>query len=146
MLDRGEQVGWFESDEIVLEAAVGGRRLLLLPRPLSHDAGPVHPHPRSSGTGISRSACIFMFIVGIILLATMALITPYIQNVMGYPVMDAGLLLGTRGIGTLVSMMLVGRLLRWSIRAADLHRPVSVHMVACADRSVSRPNTSAQHI
>jgi MFS transporter, DHA2 family, multidrug resistance protein len=55
---------------------------------------------------------IFIFIVGVILLATLALITPYIQEVMGYPVFTAGILLGARGIGTLVAMMMVGRLLR----------------------------------
>jgi DHA2 family multidrug resistance protein len=52
-----------------------------------------------------------MFLIGIILLATMALVTPYIQNLMGYPVLASGYLLGTRGIGTFFAMMAVGRLL-----------------------------------
>ena len=41
----------------------------------------------------------------------MALVTPFIQNLLGYPVLASGYLLGTRGIGTFVAMMLVGRLL-----------------------------------
>jgi len=53
-----------------------------------------------------------MFVVGIMLLASVALITPFVQNVMGYPVLDAGLLLGTRGLGTMASMMVVGRLMQ----------------------------------
>jgi DHA2 family multidrug resistance protein len=53
----------------------------------------------------------FMFVVGILILATLALITPYVQNVLGYPVLQAGFLLGTRGVGTMISMMVVGRLL-----------------------------------
>jgi MFS transporter, DHA2 family, multidrug resistance protein len=52
-----------------------------------------------------------MFVIGILLLASVALITPFVQNVMGYPVLDAGILLGTRGVGTMLSMMVVGRLL-----------------------------------
>jgi DHA2 family multidrug resistance protein len=40
----------------------------------------------------------------------MALLTPYIQNLMGYPVLTSGYLLGTRGIGTFFAMMIVGRL------------------------------------
>ena len=56
-------------------------------------------------------AVIFMFLIGIILLGTMALVTPYIQNLMGYPVLSSGELLGARGIGTFFSMMAVGRLL-----------------------------------
>ncbi len=55
-------------------------------------------------------ALIFMFLIGIILLATMALVTPFIQNLMGYPVLASGYLLGTRGIGTFFAMMIVGRL------------------------------------
>ena len=38
----------------------------------------------------------FMFIVGVLILASVALITPFVQNVMGYPVLSAGFLLGTR--------------------------------------------------
>ena len=49
--------------------------------------------------------------VGIILLASLALITPYLQNLMGYPVITAGLVLAPRGIGTMVAMMIVGRLI-----------------------------------
>ena len=55
-------------------------------------------------------ALVFMFLVGVILLATMALVTPFIQNMLGYPVLSSGYLLGTRGIGTFVAMFLVGRL------------------------------------
>ena len=40
----------------------------------------------------------------------MALVTPYIQNLMGYPVLASGYLLGTRGVGTFFAMMMVGRL------------------------------------
>ena len=56
-------------------------------------------------------ALVFMFLIGIILLATMALVTPFIQNLLGYPVLASGYLLGTRGVGTFFAMMLVGRLL-----------------------------------
>jgi MFS transporter, DHA2 family, multidrug resistance protein len=52
----------------------------------------------------------FIFFTGIILLATMALLPPYLQNLMGYPVLDVGILMAPRGVGTMVAMMLVGRL------------------------------------
>ena len=73
------------------------------------------PSGRSSRVRIFRDwnfsiALVFMFLVGIILLATMALVTPFIQNMLGYPVLSSGYLLGTRGIGTFVAMFLVGRL------------------------------------
>ena len=37
---------------------------------------------------------------------------PVLQDVMGYPIIDAGWLLGTRGIGMVMSMLVAGRLMR----------------------------------
>ncbi len=53
-----------------------------------------------------------MLVIGVVLFATMALVTPYMQNVVGYPILTAGFLLASRGGGTLVAMILVGRLLK----------------------------------
>ena len=54
---------------------------------------------------------LFIFIVGVTYLASMALMTPYLQTLMGYPVVTAGLVMGPRGLGTMVCMFLVGRLI-----------------------------------
>jgi len=43
----------------------------------------------------------------------MALSSPYLQNVIGYPILTAGLLLATRGSGTFLAMMLVGRTMKY---------------------------------
>ena len=110
MLDRGEELGWFESPEIWVEAilAIVGFYFFLADCLTSE-----RPFIR---VRIFRDwnfsiALVFMFLIGIILLATMALVTPFIQNLLGYPVLSSGYLLGTRGIGTFVAMMLVGRLI-----------------------------------
>jgi len=55
----------------------------------------------------------------------MALVTPFMQNLLGYPVQTAGFLLGSRGIGTLLTMMAAPRLMklvetRWLILAGLL--------------------------
>ena len=44
-----------------------------------------------------------IFVVGIILLATMALLPPMLQSLFGYPVVTVGLVLAPRGIGTMIS-------------------------------------------
>ena len=110
MLDRGETLGWFESNEIIAEAIVAGAAAYLF---LAHTFTAQRPfiplaifRDRNFSLGV-----VFMFIVGILILATIALITPYVQNVLGFPVLSAGYLLGTRGVGTMASMMVVGRLL-----------------------------------
>jgi DHA2 family multidrug resistance protein len=54
---------------------------------------------------------LFIFIVGITYLASLALMTPFLQTLMGYPVVTAGLVMGPRGLGTMVCMFVVGKLI-----------------------------------
>ena len=54
---------------------------------------------------------VFIFIVGVTYLASMALMTPYLQTLMGYPVVTAGIVMGPRGMGTMACMFLVGKLI-----------------------------------
>jgi DHA2 family multidrug resistance protein len=51
-------------------------------------------------------------VMGLVLFSTMAMSSPFLQNVIGYPIITAGLLLASRGCGTFVAMMLVGRMMR----------------------------------
>ena len=44
------------------------------------------------------------------LLASSALLPPYLQNLGGYSVTDTGLLMAPRGLGTMFAMMFAGRL------------------------------------
>ncbi len=110
MLDRGESQAWFESNEILIEALIAGAAAYLF---LAHTATAEKPFvpPALFKDWNFTLGVIFMFVIGILLLASVALITPFVQNVMGYPVLSAGFLLGTRGLGTMAAMMVVGRLL-----------------------------------
>ena len=109
MLDRGESLAWFANPEIVTELLLTLFSLYLF---FAHILTTNNPfielglfRDRNYSLGL---ICIFM--VGIILFATMALLPPFLQNLLDYPVVDAGFLLAPRGIGTLFAMMLVGRL------------------------------------
>ena len=111
-LDRGEQLGWLESNEIIAEfiIAIAGFYYFF-----AHSFTTSRPFiqfalfkDRNFLTG-----CIFMTVMGLVLYSTMALASPYLQNVIGYPIITAGLLLASRGGGTFVAMMLVGRLMRY---------------------------------
>jgi len=108
MLDRGEQLDWFSSSEIIIEAVLAALAFYLFIVQTFTSEGPfIDPHiftDRNFNLGL-----FFIFVVGIILLASLALITPYLQNLMNYPVVTAGLVLAPRGIGTMVAMMIVGR-------------------------------------
>jgi len=58
---------------------------------------------------------ILMFIVGIILLATIALLPPLLQNLINYPITEVGLIMVPRGLGTMVIMALMGKVLHKNI-------------------------------
>ena len=110
MLDRGEQLDWFSSPEIVIEFVVAGLALYMF---LVHTFTAEEPFidPRMFNDRNFSLGLALIFMVGIILLATLALLTPYLQNLMGYPVLTAGMVLAPRGMGTMVAMMLLGRLI-----------------------------------
>jgi len=53
-----------------------------------------------------------MLVIGVVLFGTMALVTPFMQNLLGYPIQTAGFLLGSRGVGTLLTMMAAPKLMK----------------------------------
>lgn len=110
MLDRGEQLDWFSASEIWMEAIVAATAFyLFVVHILTAERPFIDPKlflDRNYALGVS-----FIFVVGVILLASLALIAPYLQSLMGYPVLTAGIVMGPRGVGTMLSMFLVGRLI-----------------------------------
>ncbi|SDP78982.1 MFS transporter, DHA2 family, multidrug resistance protein [Phyllobacterium sp. OV277] len=109
-LDRGEQLDWFSSGEIQLEALVCFSAFYLF---LSHTftAQRSFVNPRLFLDRNFAVSMFFIFIVGVTYLASLALMTPYLQTLMGYPVTTAGIVMGPRGVGTMVCMFIVGRLI-----------------------------------
>jgi DHA2 family multidrug resistance protein len=109
-LDRGAQLDWFSSFEILIEATVCVSAFyIFLVHTLTAKDSFVNPKlflDRNFSVGM-----LFIFIVGITYLASLALLTPYLQTLMGYPIVTAGLVMGPRGLGTMACMFLVGRLI-----------------------------------
>jgi DHA2 family multidrug resistance protein len=109
MLDRGSQKDWFSSGEIIIEAIIAGSAFyLFLVHTFTADKPFVRPslfRDRNFTAGM-----LFIVIIGLTYYASMALQPPYLQELMNYPVVSAGLIMGPRGVGTMVSMLIVGRL------------------------------------
>ena len=109
LLDRGEQLDWFGSGEIWIEAIVAVSAFyIFLVHTFTSDKPFVRPalfRDRNFAAGT-----FFVAIVGLTYYASLALQPPYLQQLMNYPVVTAGLVLGPRGIGTMAAMLLVGRL------------------------------------
>lgn len=121
-LDRGEQLNWFSSSEIIVEALICASAFYIF---LVHTftAKNTFVNPRLFLDRNFAVGMIFIFIIGITYLASLALMTPYLQTLMGYPVVTAGIVMGPRGLGTMACMFLVGRLIgkvdtRWLLLTA----------------------------
>jgi DHA2 family multidrug resistance protein len=111
-LDRGEQLGWTESNEIIAEFIISIAGFYYF---FAHSLTTSKPFIQFAVFKDKNfvGGCVFMAVMGLVLFSTMALSSPYLQNVIGYPIITAGLLLASRGCGTFVAMMLVGRLMRY---------------------------------
>jgi DHA2 family multidrug resistance protein len=111
-LDRGEQLGWLESNEIIAEIIVSVIGFYYF---FAHSLTTAKPFIQFTIFKDRNfvGGCVFMAVMGLVLFSTMALSSPYLQNVIGYPIITAGLLLATRGCGTFVAMMLVGRFMKY---------------------------------
>lgn len=110
MLDRGPGEDWFSSPEIWTEAVLAVIGLWVF---VTHTMTAAHPF---FDGGLVRdrnfvTATVFNFFIGILLFTTMALLPPMMQVLMGYPVLTAGIVSMTRGLGSMTSMFIVGRLI-----------------------------------
>ncbi len=111
MLDRGTVNDWFASTEIAIEATVAALALYLLV---------VHTMTTGDRSFLNRellkngpfvAATVLAFLVGVVMNGTLALLPLMLQELMGYPVLTTGLVTAPRGIGTMIGMFLVGRVI-----------------------------------
>jgi DHA2 family multidrug resistance protein len=108
MLDRGNALDWFDSTEVVLEAATAALAFYMF---MVHMFTAEKPfiEPGLFADRNFVAGVLLMFTVGVLLLATMALLPPFLQSLLGFPVITAGYVLAPRGVGTMLAMMVVGR-------------------------------------
>ncbi len=108
-LDRGEQNDWFSSWEAIIECglAIGAGWMFLVH--LATAKNPLFDRSMFADRNFS-TGMVFMAVTGILLLAGLAILPPLLQNLYGYSVLQSGFLTAPRGVGTLISMLLAGRL------------------------------------
>ena len=109
MLDRGQDQDWFSSREIIVETVLGGLGVYLFIVHMLTARRPFIPpalfKDRNFSTGVGM-----MFAAGTILVSSSSLMAPWLQNLANYPVDSAGLIMAPRGIGTMIAMVLAGRI------------------------------------
>jgi DHA2 family multidrug resistance protein len=111
MLDRGQRLDWLDSREIWIEAAVSlGAFWVFAVHTVTHPQPFVDTRMLRNRNFVS--SLVFIGMIGMILLASMALLPPLLQHLMGYPTVTTGLVLAPRGVGTMISMLLVARMMK----------------------------------
>jgi MFS transporter, DHA2 family, multidrug resistance protein len=127
LLDRGPLKDWFNAGEIKLEAAIAALAFYLF---VTHTLTVKQPFIRLALYKDRNflTGNILIFVVGIVLFATLALLPPLLQGLMGYSVFQAGLTMVPRGAGTLIAMLLVGR----AVGRIDVRLIIGVGLVLTA--------------
>ena len=111
LLDRGQTLDWFSSPEIMAEAIIGGVSFYLFVVHMFSSARPfLNPALFKDRNFVASN--VFILMIGVVLFATLALLPPMLQNLLQYPVVLTGLVTMPRGIGTLIGMILVGKLIK----------------------------------
>jgi DHA2 family multidrug resistance protein len=111
-LDRGQQLDWFSSTEICIEAAAAAFFFYLFIVQTLTVRRPFVDLALFADRNFLL-CCILGFFVGVLSYGVQSVLPQLFEGLMGYPVVTTGLVMGPRGVGTLISTLAVGRIIRW---------------------------------
>ncbi|HEX8302182.1 DHA2 family efflux MFS transporter permease subunit [Sphingomonas sp.] len=109
MLDRGQGEDWLGSTEIWIEMLIAGIALWMFTIHMITAKQPMFDRELWRNRNLV-TAIGFMLVMGVVMMATMALLPPMLQNLYGHSVFDTGLLLMPRGIGVVLTMAISAQL------------------------------------
>jgi DHA2 family multidrug resistance protein len=109
MLDRGQHEDWFQSAEIWIEAGVFAAASWMFIVHTMTANRPIFERSLFADRNFALGL-MFMMVTGVLLLAGLALLPPLLQHLYGYSVLQSGMMTAPRGVGTLISMLVAGRL------------------------------------
>ncbi|MBI1217630.1 MAG: DHA2 family efflux MFS transporter permease subunit [Rhodobacteraceae bacterium] len=111
LLDRGAGNDWFNSVETWVELGLMITGFWVFVVHILTSKQPfIDPHIFTDRNFVTGT--LFGFVIGLVLFSALALLPPMLSVVFGYPETTTGLVMGPRGIGTMISMLTVGRLVQ----------------------------------
>lgn len=108
MLDRGAQLDWFDSTEIIIEAGLAAGAFWMFVVHSLSSSSPLLPPALFRDRNFVLATMFTMLVAGVVMSGA-ALVAPMLQHLMGYEAMGAGFLTMPRGIGALIAMPLAAR-------------------------------------
>ncbi len=111
ILDQGERLDWFDAGKIILAALIAGISLYCFVLNTIYAQNPFLDYR----VLMDRNFCAGMLLkvlLSIILVSIIALLPPFLIDLWGYPIITAGLVMAPRGVGVVLSVMVVGYLMK----------------------------------
>lgn len=143
-LDLGQQRDWFESGTIIFTAVTAAFAMvafviweLTTPEPIVNLRVFLN---RNFAVG-----CVMIATVGVVLYGSTALLPLFLQTLLGYSAMESGMAVSPRGIGAVISMMIVGRMIgkvdtRYMIAAGFAGLALSIYMFTGLNLQIASSN------
>ena len=110
MLDRGETLDWFSSREIILEACIAGVCFYIFLVQFFTAQKPFLSPKLFADRNFTVGGLLYA-VMGLIMYASLALLAPYLQTLMNYPVLTAGVTLAPRGGGLMLAALICARVI-----------------------------------
>ncbi len=111
ILDKGQEADWFGATWICWSTAVSAAALIAF---VIWELREVHPivNIRLMTNRNFALATLLISILGAVLYGSTALLPIFMQTLLGYPALQSGLAMTPRGVGSFLSMMVVGRVVK----------------------------------
>ncbi|HWC98973.1 MAG TPA: DHA2 family efflux MFS transporter permease subunit [Candidatus Sulfopaludibacter sp.] len=110
VLDKGQEEDWFASNWMVILAAVAGGALIAFVIRELRTRDPV-VHLRVFRDRTYSAGVFLMTVLGFVLYGSMLLVPIFLQTLLGYPALEAGVAMAPRGLGSFLMMPVVGTVL-----------------------------------
>ncbi len=107
MLDKGQQEDWFSSNWITALGVIAMVALVLF---IIHELRTDEPvlHLRVFKERTYATGVFLMTTLGFVLYGSLVLLPLFLQEVLGYPAIEAGIAMAPRGLGSFIAMPIVG--------------------------------------
>jgi DHA2 family multidrug resistance protein len=109
-LDRGQEDDWFASQRMIVLAILAGVCLVAFLLWELYTRNPV-VHLRVFKERTYATGVFLMTVLGFVLYGSLLLLPIFLQTLLGYPALDAGLAMAPRGLGSFLMMPVVGTVL-----------------------------------
>ena len=112
ILDQGERLDWFDAEKIIIAALIAGIALYCFILNTVYAQNPFLDYR----VLMDRNFCVGMVLkvlLSIILVSIVVLFPPFLIDLWNYPIITAGLVMAPRGVGIVLSVMVVGYLVKY---------------------------------